>query len=139
MHNIEGLHGLAACAFAEVVLSAHEDEAVGASIDFKTDIDEIGAGDHFGIGGFAATEEADERFVGVGHFQGVPDLFGGGSRTDFCGRGGDDAGIDRDEVGDEGDGDFFSGGEGEFLFDFREVPVLGDAVCARRFVALTEE
>src|ERR1700722_5571433 len=60
----------------------------------------------------------------------------------FCGREikrGEDAAIDGDEVRRELDGDGGAGGEGEFLLDFREVPVLGHGVRPDAFVALDEK
>ncbi len=50
-----------------------------------------------------------------------------------------DAAVDGDQVGGEGDGNGLPGGEGEFLLDFGEVPVFGDAIGADAFVALDVE
>ena len=116
--DVEGLDGLAACAFPEVVLCGHEDEAVGAGVDLEADVDEICMGYVFGIGWISRTEEADEGCVGVGALEGGLDVMRGDVFLKFYGGGGGDAGVDGDEVGEEGDGDFLAGGEGEFLFDF---------------------
>ena len=103
------------------------------------DVDEVGADDVFGVGAMVLTEETDEGFVSVGLFESGVDLLRSDVLGEFDERGGTDAGVDGHEVGDEGEGDGLTGGEIEFLADFAEMAMAGDAVGAEGAVDLTEE
>ena len=139
VEEVEALDGLTGCAFDEVVFGAEDEDASGAWVEAEGEIAEVGAGDVFGVGEGGWGEDANEGAVGVGFlpsgFEGGGCGAGGWERGD----GGVDAAVDGDEVGGEGDGDGLAGGEGEFLLDFGEVAVFGDAVGADAFVALDVE
>ncbi len=103
------------------------------------DVDEVGADDVFGVGAMVLTEETDEGFVSVGLFESGVDLLWSDVWGEFDERGGADAGVDGHEVGDEGEGDGLASGEIEFLADFAEMAMAGDAVGAEGAIDLTEE
>jgi hypothetical protein len=103
------------------------------------DVDEVGADDVFGVGAMVLTEETDEGFVRVGLFESGVDLLWSDFLGEFDERGGADAGVDGHEVGDEGEWDGLASGEIEFLADFAEMAMAGDAVGAEGAVDLTEE
>lgn len=103
------------------------------------DVDEVGADDVFGVGAMVLTEETDEGFVRVGLFESGVDLLWSDFLGEFDERGGADAGVDGHEVGDEGEWDGLASGEIEFLTDFAEMAMAGDAVGAEGAIDLTEE
>src|SRR5882724_3280780 len=145
--DVHALDGLAAGALDEVVLGAHDDQPAGARVEPPGDFDDVGADDVLGVGKIFGVQEAHERFTGVGGLIAGGDFFVEfgrfiGVRKMVRGREvkrGEDAAIDGDEVRRELDGDGRTGGEGEFLLDFREVPVFGHGVGPDAFVALDEK
>ncbi len=139
VEEVEALDGLTGGTFDEVVFCAEDEDASGPWVEAEGDVAEVCAGDVFGVWQCGWGEEADEGSVGVGLFPGVGDLIGGGSWGWEGGDGGVDAAIDGDEVWGEGEGYCLVSGEGEFLFDFCEVPVFGDPVGADAFVAFDVE
>src|SRR6185437_11390445 len=63
--DVHALHGLAAGAFDEVVLGAHDNEPSGPRIESPGDFDDVRANDSLGVGQRFAVEPADERFIAV--------------------------------------------------------------------------
>lgn len=122
---------------AKIVFGALENEASGAGVVVPTDVDVIGAGDVFGVGGDSSSAKPDEGGLGIGLLQGFPNF--GEVVGEFGEGGGTDPGGDGNEVGDEGDRDFFAGCFSEFLLDFRKVTVAGEAVGADAFIDLGED
>ena len=92
------MDGLAAGAFDEVVLGAHDDQPPGARIMAPGDFDHVGADDILGIGQGLALQQAHEGFVGIGCLVAGGDLVEGrglrvaGLKIERC----QDAAIDRD-------------------------------------------
>src|SRR5258708_4946534 len=73
--DVHALDGLAAGAFDEIVLGAHDDEPAGARVEPPGDFDDVGAVDVLGIRKIFAIEEAHEWFTAVGVLVAGGDFF----------------------------------------------------------------
>ena len=140
--DVERLHRLATCSFHEVVLGTENPQTLGSRIGGPADFDRVCSGDIFRVGQPFAASDTDEWLVGIALGQTVGD--GGCPLIEIvrlAKRGrevkrGEDAAIHRDEVRGKLHGHRRAVGQAEFLFDLREVPVLGHAVRPQALVAL---
>src|SRR5437763_16799280 len=63
--QVQALDGLAAGAFEEIVLGAHDDEPARARVETPGDVNGVGAHYVLGVRQRLALEQTDERFVAV--------------------------------------------------------------------------
>ena len=141
------MDGLAAGAFDDVVLGAHDDEPAGARVEPPGDFADIRADDIFRVGQCFAFEQTDERLVGVSS------LISGGNFFSELGRArcvaemfarreiqrGQNAAIHRDQMRRELNHHGRSRRQRKLLLNFRQMPVLRHAVRADAFVALAKK